>query len=125
MTWVADTSWLYALIDSDDPHHGQARAEAKEAVPIEIPDAILAETLDLIRYRLGKSEAIDALAGFEKLAHFVIGERASPAEVKRVWVDHKSLSFADASAVALALKRGFGLRSFDKRQLRAVRADAA
>jgi predicted nucleic acid-binding protein len=125
MTWVADTSWLYALVDSDDSHHVQARAEAEVADPVEIPEVILAETLDLIRYRLGKRQALEALEGFEQLAHFVIGERAGLAEVKRVWSEHRSLSFADACAVALALKRGVGLRSFDKRQLRAVRFDAA
>jgi predicted nucleic acid-binding protein len=121
MTWVADTSWLFALIDPDDAHHEQARQEARQAAPVEIPDVILAETLDLIRWRFGKSEALEALEGFEKLPHFVIGERASLADVKQVWMNHKSLTFADACAVALALKRGFGLRSFDKRQLRAVR----
>lgn len=124
MSWVADTSWLYALIDDADPHHAKARSQAGEPEPIEVPDVVLAETLDLIRYRFGKEAAVEALEGFEKLPHFALGGGAPLGETANVWRSHAALSYADAAAVAAARKRKFGLRSFDRRQLRAME-DAA
>ena len=122
MTWVADTSWLYALIDDADPHHVQARREASQPDPVEVPEAILAETLDLIRYRHGKEVAKDALGGFARLPQFALGEAAPHADVASIWRAHAALSYADATAVAVARRRNMGLRSFDRRQLRALRA---
>ena len=122
MTWVADTSWLYALIDAADPHHVEARQQARQPDPVEVPEAILAETLDLIRYRQRKAVARDALDGFERLPHFVLGEGAPHADVASIWRAHAALSYADATAVAVARRRNVGLRSFDRRQLRALSA---
>jgi len=122
MTWVADTSWLYALIDDSDPHHLQARQEARQPDPVEVPEVILAETLDLIRYRHGREVARDALDGFERLPHFVLGEGVPHADVATTWRAHPALSYADATAVAAARRRNVGLRSFDRRQVRALRA---
>jgi predicted nucleic acid-binding protein len=122
VSWVADTSWLYALIDEADRHHLKARGQASKPEPVEVPEAILAETLDLIRYRHGKKLAEAALKGFERLPHFVLGEGAPCRETASVWRAHEGLSYADAAAVAAAQKRGFGLRSFDGRQLRALAA---
>jgi predicted nucleic acid-binding protein len=124
MTWVADTSWLYALVDSADPHHLKARNEARQADPVEVPEVIVAETLDLIRYRFGKAAARRALEGFERLPHFALGEQPGHSEAVSVWSANEALSYADATAVALARTRGFGLRSFDERQLKALRANA-
>ena len=124
MSWVADTSWLYALIDDADPHHAKARSQAGEPEPVEVPEVILAETLDLLHYRHGRKAAEAALEGFEKLPHFALGGGAPLAETASVWRDHAGLSYADAAAVAAARKHKFGLRSFDKRQLRAL-PDAA
>lgn len=121
MTWVADTSWLYALVDDADPHHVNARNQAKAPEPVEIPPAILAETLDLIRYRHGKKAAAAALAGFEALPHFAIEEEGDHKATAAVWRAHEALTYADASAVAAAHRLRFGLRSFDRRQLRALR----
>lgn len=121
MSWVADTSWLYALVDEADPHHGEARNQAQEPEPVEVPEVILAETLDLIRYRHGKGFAKETLAGFEHLPHFVLGESVVHAEAAAVWREHGALSYADAVAIAAARRRDFALRSFDRRQLRALR----
>ncbi len=119
MTWVADTSWLYALVDDRDPHHLQARSKARQPEPVEVPETILAETLDLIRYRQGKQASKDALRGFERLPHFVLGAPIRLEEVAAVWRAEEALSFADSTAVAAALSRGRGLASFDRRQIRA------
>jgi predicted nucleic acid-binding protein len=120
MTWVADTSWLYALIDDADPHHAEARAQAREPDPVEIPEAILAETLDLIRYRHGKGFAVKVLDGFVRLPHFVLGGGAALDEAAGVWRSRLALSYADAVAIAVARGLNAGLRSFDRRQLRAL-----
>lgn len=125
MSWVADTSWLYALIDDADPHHGEARGQAKKPDPVEVPEVILAETLDLIRYRHGNKVAKDALEGFERLPHFALGEGVAHDAVVGVWREHDTLSYADATAVAAARRRNFGLRSFDRRQLRALEQSRA
>ncbi len=122
MSWVADTSWLYALIDDADPHHTKARDQASEPDPVEVPEVILAEALDLIRCRHGPKVARAALAGFEKLPHFVLGEATSHLDTVVVWRTNSALSFADAAAVAAARRRSFGLRSFDQRQLRVLAA---
>ncbi|HEX9710040.1 MAG TPA: PIN domain-containing protein [Candidatus Thermoplasmatota archaeon] len=119
MTWVADTSWLYALVDLADPHHAKARAQAAQPDPVEVPEVILAETLDLVRYRHGRNAAVQALDGFGRLPHFVLGESPRHAETVSVWRAHDALSYADAAAVAQARSRGYGLRSFDARQIRA------
>ena len=122
MSWVADTSWLYALIDGADPHHLKARSQASQPDPVEVPEVVLAETLDLVRYRHGRKVAQAALTGFELLPHFALGEGAPHGETAAVWRGHTALSYADAAAVATARRRGFGLRSFDRRQLRAFAA---
>ena len=120
MSWIADTSWLYALVDNADPHHEDARSQAKIPAPVEIPQAIMAETLDLIRYRHGKKAAIAALVGYEALPHFAIQDEGDHAATAVVWRQHEGLTYADATAVAAAKRRGFGLRSFDRRQVRAL-----
>lgn len=125
MTWVADTSWLYALVDEADPHHREARQQAAQPDPVEVPEIILAETIDLIRYRHGRDSAEAALADFERLPHFALGEGVPHAETSSVWREHSTLSYADASAVALAYRHNFGLRSFDRRQLRAYQSRRA
>ena len=122
MSWVADTSWLYALMDTADTHHDEARAQAEEPAPVEIPEPILAETLDLIAHRHGKALAELTLKGFERLPHFVLGEPSPHAESVSVWRDNRGLSFADATAVAHARTRNYGLRTFDRRQQRAFQA---
>lgn len=122
MSWVADTSWLYALVDDADRHHATARHEAEVPEPVEVPEAILAETLDLIRYRHGKRAALAALDGFERLPHFVLGDGDAHDGTVEVWRQHAGLTFADAAAVATARRRRYRLRSFDRRQLRASAA---
>ncbi len=120
MTWVADTSWLYALFDEADYHHRTARSEAMLAEPVAVPEAILAETLDLMRYRHGKPLAKKALEGLGRLPHFAIGEGVPHADSAAEWRCHAGLSYADATAVALARRKGLKLRTFDRRQAKAL-----
>jgi predicted nucleic acid-binding protein len=124
MTWVADTSWLYALVDAADPHHAKAREEARQPEPVEVPEVILAETLDLIRYRHGRKAALAALEGFERLPHFVLGEHASHVDAATLWRSFTRLSYADAVAVGHAKARGFELRTFDRTQVKALQSVA-
>lgn len=120
MKGVADTSWLYAIFDEQDLHHGEARRQLAEAEGVHVPPVILAETLDLIEYRSNKATATGAL---EDLA------RAPPVRLERghdvdsaneIWRAHGPLTYADASAVSAARRLGLRLYTFDDRQRRAL-----
>jgi predicted nucleic acid-binding protein len=75
----------------------------------------------LIAYRHGRKAALQALAGFGRLPHFVLGEQPGHGATVEAWRKNSGFSFADAAAVAHAKARGFDLRSFDARQVRALR----
>ena len=120
MSWVADTSWLYAMADELDSHHRSALSEARHPEPVEIPPIIMAETLLLVQYRRGKAAAEAALREIEKLPHFVLGQGTSHPEIVKIWRANAHLSYPDAAAVAAAWVKRFGLRSFDLRQLKAL-----
>lgn len=123
MKWVADTSWLYALIDDVDPHHREARGQAEQPDPVVVPQVILAETMDLIRYRHGKKAAERVLDAFEGLPHFVLGGDIEHSEASAIWRRHAPLSYSDAVAVAAARRGKMELRTFDRRQRKALQME--
>lgn len=120
MTWVADTSWLYALFDEDDAHHRKATQEAQDPEPVEVPPLIAKEVLDLARKRRGKPAALRMLADLRRIPHLVFVDEARPAATFEVW-RAQAVSLADANAIAWARYRGARLRTFDARQQAALR----
>lgn len=120
MTWVADTSWLYALFDADDAHHRRALAEAADPEPIEVPPLIAKELLDLARKRRGKPGALALLADLRRMPHLRMTDEARLDETLALW-KAASISLADANAIVWAKHRGGGLRTFDMRQRAAAK----
>lgn len=119
---VADSSWLYAIFDGDDAWHHDAERLVQEPRPTLVPAPIMVETLDLIRYRLGKSAAREAERAMERFPHFDTWYPVSERDVVGVWKEHDALSLHDAAAVALARSSGFDLVTFDRAQAEAVHA---
>ncbi len=66
---VADTSTLFAFFDAADAHHQAARSAAARLRPFSIPTEILAETLALLRLRMGPDESRTALAVLVGMPH--------------------------------------------------------
>lgn len=123
---VADTSWLNAIFDLDDAHSAAARTELVAPRPTLVPAAIMVETLDLLRYRLGKDAAVAAHAAMVRFPHFDPWYPVHEQEAVRQWRAHPKLSLNDAHAVALARSTGFELASFDQAQIDAAgQADPA
>jgi predicted nucleic acid-binding protein len=57
LTRVVDTSTLYTLFDEDDAHHEKAREHLADPEPIQVPRAVLAETIDLVEYQTDHRQA--------------------------------------------------------------------
>lgn len=117
---VADTSWLYAVFDEDDAHHDRAAGLVRTPEITLVPAAIMNETLDLVRYRVGKKAALAAEESLESFPHFDTWFKVDGREAARVWKANRHLSLHDAHAVALARSTGFRLETFDERQAAAV-----
>lgn len=121
---VADTSWLYALFDTDDAHHDAAQADVRLPLVTLVPTAILNETLDLVRYLGGGEAARRAFVTLQTLPHFDLWFPVDEQGVVAAWQAHPELSLHDAHAVACSRATGFPLVSFDRRQVEAVGAAA-
>lgn len=120
--WVADTSWLYALVDGEDAHHAKARKEAEEPSPLVVNPATLVEFLDLVRDKRGHAASQAALEGLIRFPSIRFSGPAKPAAMARVVSSHVTLTWQDAAAICTALDEGAGLRTFDKDQKKAFAA---
>lgn len=74
MARIADTSVLYALFDSDEDRHEQARADVSDPTPIQVPSEILVETVNLIEDRSSWSTANEALGRLLERPHVGIAD---------------------------------------------------
>ena len=124
---ITDTSWLFALLDELDGHHGEAVEQAKTADRLVVPAQVLAELLQLIHYRVrklaGESEAHrtarQTLVDLESTSTVVLLESQDTRLVSAIYRRHSTLSYVDAVAIAAALNGG-GLLSFDRAQKAAL-----
>lgn len=123
---VIDTSVLMALFNEEDRHHGRAREATKEPGVYVIAAVILQEFLMALgrrittlagtaRSRNAVREAYTALASSPAF-RIQPGYRVEAAG--RVYVSHKTLSYADAVAIALARDTRDELLTFDQAQRR-------
>lgn len=119
---VADTSWLYAMVDADDAAHDEAVADAETRPVIHIPYATLVETLVLIKSRHGVRASRRAVDFFTSKTNIRLGSPDHDHEaILRVWDAHPALGYVDACGVASAQALALGLTTFDQRQDKAVR----
>lgn len=129
---VADTSWVYALLDEADAFHGRAVTEAERMEEIHVPVPVLVETLALVKYRteqLGQPEqqglarTREAVASLAKRANMRLASPEHDHEATlRVWALHDRLSYPDAAVIAAARREAVDLRTFDRRQRTAHRS---
>lgn len=120
---VADTSWLFALIDGDDLHHAKAIAQAGSGRSFLVPSEILAETLALVRWKFGREAQHALLAALTAMPHARIGATRAAVVDQAV---HSALrpgplSYEDWIVVHTCGATGARPWSFDKGLLRACR----
>ncbi len=107
----ADSSWLIALLDSDDLHHGDAVAQFERlGIAPAISALALAELLSSFEIR--RREKLKRLSeSFEPIIPVDAEIAAKGAEIR---VEHR-LSLGDAIIVASALVHDTELLTFDKK----------
>ncbi len=123
---VADTSWLYALLNARDEFHAVAVAQAESKESIYIPPVILAETLLLVQRRgekLGRNGHALAVEAMDRLAAKPSVLMAEPDHdhdaTSRILRAHPRLTYPDAAAVAAARRKAVPLCTFDEAQRQA------
>lgn len=109
MSVVADTSFLYALYNEEDPHHVRAKKDLHSGEPIYVPMSVITETISLIHYRMGYATANRILKHVLNLPLARAHEGAPLPAVAAAFEHAKGkLSFVDAVVVetchALAAK---------------------
>lgn len=120
---VADTSWLYALMDSADRFHDEALGEARTARPVLIAPETFAEFMQLIAWRrqvrqdpTPRQTAIQAARTLLATPTLRVLPDADAGDSLDVMDAHPRLSYADACAVALARRHRESLLTFDSDQ---------
>ncbi|MEK6985038.1 MAG: PIN domain-containing protein [Candidatus Thermoplasmatota archaeon] len=128
---ITDTSWLYAFINDLDAHHNQAIADAQAANSLVVPSLVLAETLQLAYFRSrqehGETQAhrmerqvrqdLEGIAGLQLLPSYDAVLSAT------IHDRHSKLSYVDAATIAVAIRTGEPLLTFDETQKKAFQAE--
>lgn len=126
---ITDTSFLVALFNGDDPHHQEARARASETKLVIVPGVVLAEFLQVLRYRVqaaqgekaGRSAARQAFQAIESNPTIVVQPDFDVRLASSIYHKSSQLSYVDAIGVAVAHRGSEPLLSFDRRQLAALK----
>jgi predicted nucleic acid-binding protein len=122
---VVDTSWLVALFNPEDAHHGKAVEGAREHGNYLIPHVILAEFLSLTDHRHGSRTARRAQSEIRADSAFQVAQEADVDHVDELYRDRPTLSYADCVAASLAIRLQEPILTFDEKQRRAVRDPSA
>lgn len=100
MSVVADTSFLYALYNEEDPHHRRAKQSLRSGEPVYVPIPVVTETISLIHYRMGFAAAERVLKHLLALPVARIHDGAPlPAVAASFEAASGTLSFVDAVVV--------------------------
>lgn len=126
-----DTSWLLALLDADDAHHKKAQAEAKKLHVGTVPHVVLAETLQVIGFKVRRAHnekkaqaAIrQNLKALQSQPFFRFEEELDLGDTYEILAAHAKLSFVDAACVAVARTQDGHLLSFDANQKAALKGN--
>ncbi len=115
---LADTSWLVALLQEADCHHEGAvtlyeLVRLKDLGPILVTEAVILETLQVLKRRYGTSQscgaaAVGALCASER---FAIGSVASAALA--IAAARPALGYVDALLLARFRSDGVDVLTFD------------
>jgi uncharacterized protein len=116
LSLFVDTSAWYAAVDGADQNHERAKVVLTTAEALVTTDHILIETWTLLRYRIGRKQA---LAFWERLGSVAMIEFVTGADVEvarqivGIWKDH---DFSIVDCTSFAVMQRLGIRraaSFD------------
>ena len=121
---IADTSFLYALLSKSDTFHRRALAAARFVNRILVPNEIFAETVSLIRFRIGFSGA-QAAGNWLRSQEGMLVRPTTPPVSDHAWTVFQEgrgrLSYPDAVVVAWCQARRAKPLTFDRAILRKAR----
>lgn len=129
MTAIVDSSFLVALLNRDDAHHGEARRRYDREGPQTVNQPILTEFLLYIHFKVrkergdrsGHEAARRALGAVVQELRFRVHPLEDQEGAFRIFRESPALSFPDAAGIADALAKAGGLWTFDEDQARAHR----
>jgi predicted nucleic acid-binding protein len=107
---IVDTSALYALVDADDVHHGEATRYLRQLgrnVSLEIVDTTLMEALTLIKRRLGAdvaSQTLQAIQGSSRYRTVRLTEEERR-EMWRLFEQYADKQWSPFDCASLAVAR--------------------
>lgn len=100
MSRVADSSFLIATMDEDDPRRPEARERAGDPAPILVPPEVLGETIGVIQARVGHEAARTVWDGLGHLPNLVFLNSTQGDEIAGVFLEADGdLSWVDAAVV--------------------------
>lgn len=125
MAVLADTGFLLALLDRDDPHHRAAReALSRERGPFIVPSAVLPEVCSLAHKHLGEAAELRFLESLTA-GEFAL-DWSVPKDLDRVVAilkDRPELGMVDAAVIATAERLQIGrLATLDRRHFSSWRS---
>lgn len=107
MSRVADSSYLIALVDADDPRQGEARRLASNPSPLLVPPEVMGETLGVLHARAGYDRAQAMWDKLGDLANLVHLNTTRMEEIAPIFeAADGALSWTDAAVVAHCLREG-------------------
>jgi predicted nucleic acid-binding protein len=109
---IVDTSAIYALVDTDDPHHQEAARYLRQlgrGVSLLVAEPTLLETVTLIKGRLGSAIALRTLQSINASNRYRV-TRLTEADYAETWrlleqYSDKSWSPFDCACLAVARSR--------------------
>lgn len=112
---LVDTSAFYALADVSDAHHVEAKAYYAQSYPrldFVTTDYILLETWILLRYRMGRSEAMTFWQGLRSGIIPVLAiQHADLERAFRIAQDYSDQDFSLIDCAAFAFMERCGIKS--------------
>lgn len=100
MTRVADSSFLIAVYDREDPRRELALERLTGPVPIVVPPEVVAETLGVVQSRAGYEVARTIHGELAELVHVSFADATDPDAVAEVFEEGAgALSWVDAAVV--------------------------
>ena len=111
---VADTSWLYALYDETDAHHGEAVGELARPAPIVLAGEVVVEALGLWRHRLGRQAARTCFADIRSRPNVEMVHETDAHDAAKL-VGEVRGSFVDAVVLWHCRRLGIPPLTYDQR----------
>lgn len=99
LTRIADSSFLIACFDTDDPRSDEAFRALQDPVAIFVPAEVLGETLGVVQRRKGTKAARLILSNLKQIAHLRLMTEVDHEGTAAVYEASTRLSWVDAAVV--------------------------